>query len=126
MKKTYLGVSLFLLFVGTAFAGKLSTVEDHGDFLKIVEGDKPIGAPTDHDAPDILYLRKSAIVRVSVVFATRSTDYKVIVVTNGPAPTSRFDDDRMTVVSDAKSYLYSFPNEASATAFSEALLGRKN
>lgn len=127
MKNAFLslGLGLFLCLGGTAFAAKISAVESHGDFFKIVEGDKPIGAPTDRDAPDILYIRKTSIVRVSVVFATRSADYKVLVVTSGPAATSRFDDDRLTVVSDTKTYLYTFPTEATATAFSEALIGAK-
>jgi hypothetical protein len=121
---------LLLLFLSSAigqaaFAAKLPTVESRNAFVKITDADKPVGAPVDRDAPEVLYIRKSAIVRVSVVFATRSTEFRVIVVTSSPVTTTRFDEDKLTVTNDAKAYFYSFPNEASATAFCEAIVAEQ-
>jgi hypothetical protein len=124
--KTMLAGILIIIASVPAFAAKTATVEQRGDFVKITEAEKPAGAPVDRDAPDVLYIRKASIVRASVIFATRSTEFRVIVVTSGPVSTARFDDDHYSIVNDAKSYIYGFPNEASAIAFCEALLPAKN
>ena len=117
-------IKLFLCLIagGTAYAAKLPLVESKGTFIKITDSDKPAGAPVDRDAPDVLYVRKSAIVRASVFFATRSTEFRVAIVTSTPVATTRFDEDKLTVTNDAKAYFYSFPNEATAMAFCDAII----
>ena len=123
MKKQLLMLLLLYFAVGeTVYAAKVPIVESKNAFIKITDSDKPAGAPIDRDAPDVLYIRKSAIVRVSVVFATRSTEFRVIVVTSSPVSTTRFDEDKLTVTNEAKAYFYSFPNEASATAFCDTII----
>ncbi len=105
----------------TAYTKNIPTVESKGAFLKIVDADRAPGAPIDRDAPNVLYIRREAIVRVSVIYATRSSEYQVIVVTNSPLMGTRFDEVKLTVTSDAKVYFYTLPNEAAATAFCDAL-----
>ena len=107
---------------GTAYAAKLPTAESKNAFVKITDAEKPAGAPVDRDAPNVLYIRKSDIVRISVVFATRSTEFRVIIVTSTPAAATRFDEDKLTITNEAKAYFYNFPNEVSATAFCEAIV----
>lgn len=126
MKKILISVLLLGALSAPLFAAKSPSVEVRGDFVKITEGDKPAGAPVDRDAPDILYVRRDSIIRASVFFATRTTEFKVIVVTAGPASPARFDEERYTVMSESKSYFYSFPNEAAAVAFCETLIGGRN
>jgi len=116
---------LSLALCQAAYAAKSATVEARGAFLKITDAEKPIGAPVDRDAPDVLYVRKTSIVRASVVFTTRSTEFRVILVTSGPISTSRFDDEKITVTNDARSYFYNFASEASAVAFCEAIIAEQ-
>ena len=90
--------------------------------VKITEGDKHPGQPADRDAPDVLYVRKADIIRVSVVFSTRSADFRVYLVTMGPILASETDMDRVVMTNTSKSYTYTFSTEAAAMAFCEAVV----
>jgi len=116
---------LSLVLCQAAYAAKSASVEARGAFLKITDSEKPIGAPVDRDAPDVLYVRRASIVRASVIFTARSTEFRVILVTTGPISTSRFDDEKITVTNDARSYFYNFPSEASAVAFCDAIIAEQ-
>ena len=83
---------------------------------------KALDAPIDRDAPDVLYIRKSAIERVLFFFSPRRTEFRVIVVTSSPVATTRFEDEKVPVTNETKSYSYRFSSEASATAFCEAII----
>jgi len=117
---------LSFAFCQAAYAAKSATVEVRGAFLKITDSDKPVGAPVDRDAPDVLYVRKTSILGASVVFATRSTEFRVILVVSGPLSTSRFDNDRFPAANFTSSFVYNFLSEASAVAFCEAIIAEQN
>ncbi len=100
-------------------AAQMATVENRNSFVKITDAQRP-DAP-NREAPDILFIRKSDIMRVAVVFAGRHTEFRVFLVVYGPDTDRRVAETR-TPNDLATTYTYLFPSEASATAFCEALL----
>lgn len=82
------GMTVLLIAVGgaggTTYAGQVTVAESRKAFIKIIEGDKHPGSPEDRDAPDVLYIRKSDVIRASIVFSTRSAEFRVLLVTAGP------------------------------------------
>jgi hypothetical protein len=113
---------IYITACGSAFAAQATTVEDRRAFIKITEGDKHPGQPADRDAPDVLYVRKADILRVSVVFSTRSADFRVFLVTSGPILATETDVDRVVMTNTSKSYTYTFSSEDAALAFCEAIV----
>jgi hypothetical protein len=110
---------------GSAFAIQGTTVESRKAFIKITEGDKHPGSPVDMDAPEVLYLRKSDIIRVFVVNNVRSSEYRTYIVTAGPILGSQIDHEKVVMSNTSKAYSYSFSNEAAATAFCEAIIAEQ-
>jgi hypothetical protein len=106
----------------TLQAAQTATVEDRKAFVKIIDAQRP-DAPANRDAPDVLFIRKSDIVRIMMVFSGHHTDYRVLVVTYGADVDRRAPEGR-ALTDSTSTYAYTFPTEASATAFCEALLAK--
>jgi|GEM_PF-6249729 len=120
--KTAILLVLSLTACASTYAAQTASVEVRKSFIKITEGEKRVGAPVDFDAPDVLYVRKADIIRVSVFFAARNSEYRVMLVTYGPGFNSRVEEEKIAAVNSAKTYAYAFPSEASALSFAESLV----
>jgi hypothetical protein len=127
--KTKLLILLTTFFAAAPmiYASSKPIVESKETFIKITAGDKPEGAPTDRDAPLLLYIRKSSIMRISITDRLHSPGFdvpgfNVEIVTSGIAVGPNPDDHGVVVASAPKSYYYHFDDEPSAASFCEALL----
>lgn len=126
MKTRTLLLTLTALALGqSVYAARWPAVETRGMYLKVIDGDKGASAQPENDPPDILYVRKDTIASVSVIFSSRSGEYRVILVTNGPSTVFREDTDKVVLSPNAKSYAYRFSTQSSAEAFCEALVAAK-
>ena len=116
MKTRLLIVLIALVCASPAtYADQTPTVESHGEFVKIIARDFIPDVPTDRGAPQQLYIRRSSVERVSIMYSGRRTEYVVEIVTSGLS-------EHPAAADIIASYRYRFPNELSATAFCESLL----
>ena len=109
---------------GLAYADQRPTAESRGSFVKITDA-AHINAPENRDAPDVLYVRRTAILRISLNYTAPHTEYRVVVAISEPAMAAR-SDDKVTLTDNYRSYVYTFPDLPSATAFAESLIAEKN
>jgi hypothetical protein len=131
-----------LATVANVDAASVPTVESKGAFIKIVASAPLVDTPAELNPPLLLYIRKSAILSVSMTFAARSVNYDVAIATLGPdieirssgatvstADASKANSYRLSNEGSAASvkvYLYRFAKEANAMSFCDAVISNQD
>jgi hypothetical protein len=117
---------LFASLVLPLRANSLPSVESRGAFVKISFGPGSVDIPAELKPPELLYLRKVTILRISVVYDAHNSDYETaITVFGGDAsarPSAPATGAQAPTVDTLKTYRYRFPNESGAESFCEAIL----
>jgi hypothetical protein len=128
MKTKVLALGYALLAAGvTSYAATAPTVEFKGAFIKITAGDSyATDEPIERMPPQLLYVRKAAILSVSLTYVPRSSAYDVVIATSNPDNEARVVDGRSVVAYGTKSYFYRFSSGAAAAAFCEAMLSSQD
>jgi hypothetical protein len=138
-------LALFILLFATgahAGASPVPAVESKGAFIKIVASAPSVDIPAELNPPLLLYIRKSAILSVSMTFVARNVDYEVAISTWGPDVEIRSSGNASPIAEAAKAnpirlanegsvasvrvYLYRFANEASAASFCDAVISNQD
>ena len=103
------------------------TVEFKGSFIKITAGDSyATDEPIERMPPQLLYVRKAAILSISLTYVPRSSAYDVVIATSNPDNEARVVEGRSIVTYGTKSYFYRFSSGSAATAFCEAILSSQD
>jgi hypothetical protein len=128
MKTKALVLLAVVLASGVAAAAASSpTVEFKGSYIKITSGDSyATDEPIERMPPQLLYIRKSSILTVSLTYVPRSSAYDVTIVTSVPDTQSRSVDGRTVVTYASKSYFYRFSAGAAAASFCEQVLSSQD
>ncbi len=110
-------------------ASPIPTVESRGAFVKIATGPGSVDIPVELNPPQLLYLRKSSILRIAVTYVARNTDFEATITVYGgelapragaaPAGSASLSADAIKI------YYYHFTNPQAAAEFCEAVLANQ-
>jgi hypothetical protein len=126
-------IALFVLFIVTAEglgAAPDPVVESRGVFVKIASGPGSVDIPAELNPPQLLYLRKSSILQISVTYVARNTDFETAITVYGGVMAPRLNvpvqAPATATVDTLKTYYYHFSSLASAGRFCEAVLANQD
>jgi hypothetical protein len=123
--------ALILLVLGlaagrTGYADSMPTVEFKGAFIKITAGNSFLDAPIERNPPQLLYIRKSSILRITMTYVARTTAFDVTIVTWGADFGPNPEDGRAAATDDTRSFFYRFAKESNAESFCDAILSSQD
>jgi hypothetical protein len=122
---------LALFFVAAASLGAVPepTVESKGAFVKIATGPGSVDIPAELNPPQLLYLRKSSILQISVTYVARNTDFETAITVYGGVMAPRLNipvqAPATATVDTLRTYYYHFSTLAGAGRFCEAILANQ-
>jgi hypothetical protein len=125
-------IALFALFFVAAKSlkgGPDPTVESKGAFIKIASGPGSVDIPAELNPPQLLYVRKSSILQISVTYVARNTDFETAITVYGGVIAPRLNvpvqAPATATVDTLRTYYYHFSTLANAGRFCEAVLANQ-
>jgi hypothetical protein len=123
-------VALFSVAAASIRAAPDPTVESKGAFVKIATGPGSVDIPAELNPPQLLYLRKSSILQISVTYVARNTDFETAITVYGGVMAPRLNlpvqAPATATVDTLRTYYYHFSNLAGAGRFCEAVLANQD
>jgi hypothetical protein len=105
------------------------TVESRGAFIKISSGPGSVDIPAELNPPQLLFVRKSSILQISVTYVARNTDFETAITVYGGVMAPRLNAPvqapATATVDTLKTYYYHFTTLANAGRFCEAVLANQ-
>jgi|SRR5271165_1616537 len=123
--RTFAHLAFFCVSAAMLGAAPVPSVESKGAFVKIATGPGSVDIPAELNPPQLLYLRKASILRISVTYVARNTDFEAAITVYGGEAARRMSIPAAATVDALKTYYYHFSNLPNAAEFCEAVLANQ-